>query len=210
MKKTVVLIGFSTAGKSHYSDKIESLNPFEISFQDSDKFLSKEYGGHIYNIFMSLGREEAIAYIEKKEKEFISHLSSSGSTPTLVAAGPFLLIREGWENYYRTHNPFVIHLNKKPESVFKGLIKRKIDQKNKLDISNPNFGSWDKDVTTQEMNGKYVDNSDEDSLKNITRLIKDIEPYYAKYRHEIYDSDLLKDNPILGDELIKAIINRLK
>lgn len=209
-KKIIVLIGFSTAGKSYFSNAIEELDPFEIKFQDSDKFVSKEFKGHIYNIFMDLGRDAALKYIENKEIEFIRQLSDINDIPSIVAAGPFLLTREGWSSFYEEQKPYIIYLKKGSDSVLAGLLERKMKQKRKLDTNSANFGSWDKDVTTKLIDGKYVDLSDQDSLININQLIKNVEPFYLRYMNEVHNSDLLKEDSEKSMELISAIIDRLR
>jgi shikimate kinase len=208
--KTVILIGFSTAGKSHYLRTICKLNPFPIYFLDSDKFASEEYGGHIYNIFMELGREKAIEFITSKEEECINHLSSQLNMPTLVAAGPFLRIRKGWKEYVASHKPHIIYLKKSPENIYIDLCKRKREQKDTLDFNNPNFGSWDLDVTTQKINGTYQDISDDDSLKNINKLLSSVTSIYSEYGQESYDSDILKADSTKSDQLMQTIVDKLR
>ncbi|MCG9880034.1 MAG: hypothetical protein MH472_05495 [Bacteroidia bacterium] len=206
--KIVILIGFSTAGKSHYLRKICEINPFPIYFLDSDKFVSKDYGGHIYNIFLELGREDAIKYIEKKEEECIMHLSEI-RVPTLVAAGPFLLIRNGWDKYFSNYRPQILYLKKPLENIFKDLWIRKENQKRTLDINNPNFGSWDLNVTTEFIDGMYQDISNFSARTNIQRHLSQIEQVYEKYAHEIYNSEQLKYNVDKSNEFISTIIKKL-
>lgn len=198
--KTVILIGFSTAGKSHYLREICKINPFPINFLDSDKFVSKEFGGHIYDIFMQLGREDAIKYIETKEQEFIQHLSDI-KIPTLVAAGPFVPIRNGWDSYVTNSRPQTVYLKKSLDSIYKDLCSRKADQKNTLDVKNPNFGSWDLNVTTEIKDGTYQDIADSSALTNIQGHLSRIVPIYEKYAQETYDSDQLRNNADKSNEL---------
>ncbi|SMO58734.1 shikimate kinase [Solitalea koreensis] len=207
--KTVILTGFSTAGKSHYLREICKINLYPIYFLDSDKFVSKEFDGHIYNIFMKLGREDAIRYIETKEQEFIQHLSDI-KVPTLVAAGPFLLIRDGWDNYVTNFRPQIIYLKKSLENIHKDLSARKADQKNTLDVRNPNFGSWDLSVTTEIKDGTYQDIPDSSALANIKEHLTRIVPIYEKFAQETYDSDQLRNNADKSNALTSTIIEKLR
>ncbi len=208
--QTIILIGFSTTGKSHFAKRLCEINPFEINFQDSDKFAAKEYDNHIYNIFMALGHDRAIEYITKKEQEFIKNLANKEMLPTLVAAGPFLVIRGGWDNYCKVYNPYIIYLKKRPETVYADLISRKEKQKMELDISNPNFGCWDEGVTTEKINGKYYDIDAEKALLNIKNLINSVDGIYKKYSCVTFDSDLLKSSVEKSDEFVQVIIDKLK
>jgi shikimate kinase len=207
--KTVILIGFSTAGKSHYLKTISELNPFPINHLDSDKFVATEYDEHIFNIFMKLGRDKAIQHIETKERDFIKLLPLQ-TKPTLVAAGPWLVIRDGWESYYNTCKPHVIYLSKSAITTFADLCKRKDKQRDILDKNNPHFGSWDHDVTTQKIDGRYQDLPEAEALQKIKKLIYDTDKIYKKFAHEKYDSDILRADPTKSSGLVQSILDKLK
>lgn len=212
-QSTVVLVGFSTAGKSHYLREICKHHDSEFDFLDSDQFVSKNYGGHIYNVFLELGHEEAIKFIENKENEFIDTVLMNNQRPQLIAAGPFLVQRTNWPNFVKERKPYVIHINKIAEHIYDGLIKRKAEQKQnpQLDSSSPNFGCWDKDVTT-EFNGRfYVDLSKSQAVENIQKLLDIINPKYIEYRNVKFESEKLNDkNNLASQELQKLIVTKLK
>jgi len=207
---SVILLGFSTAGKSFYLNRIEKEYPNEFSFLDSDKFVSSAHHGHIFNIFMEIGRDAAITYIENKEKEFIQFVTNYNGKPLLIAAGPFLVIRDGWDKLIANKNPFIIHLDKDPDNIYQGLLQRREKQKEILDISNPNFGSWDKDVTTQINNGVYQDISTNAALENIKEHLIRINPIYQNYRHLTVESETLKSDTGKQQEIIDLIIGKLR
>lgn len=207
---SVILIGFSTAGKSFYLDRIENDYGNEFSFFDSDKSVSSVYNGHIFNIFMEIGRDVAIPYIENKEKEFIKFITNQNRSPQLIAAGPFLVIREGWNKFIEKRNPFIIHLDKHPDEIYHSLLQRREKQKSILDISNTNFGSWDKDVMTQINDGVYQDISKDSALNNIKGHLSRINPIYQKYRHIALDSNTLKVDNDKQNALIDLIIEKLR
>lgn len=206
---TVVLIGFSTTGKSTYLKKIKDGLSDSISDFDSDEFLSREYDGHVYNIFMKLGRE-AIKYIESKEEEFLRFVTAYSDKPQLIAAGPFLVQRkEEWDRFVNERNPYIIHLNKSVESIYEWLIKRREKHKGELDVSNPNFGSWDDGVTTELLNGKYQDLPKSRSLENIKGHLDAITPVYENYRDAVFDSDTLWNDSEMSNGLVKLISAKL-
>jgi len=208
----VILIGFSTTGKSHFLKEIMKGYPNEFSLHDSDKFASALFDCHIYNIYMKLGRKAALEYIKNKEIEFIQCMINQFEKPQLIAAGPALVSRLGWKELVESRNPFIIHLDKSKDSIFEGLSDRRQDQKVKLDTTNANFGSWDCDVLTKFENGEYVDVSRDVALRNIESHLSGLQQDYIKYRtgEESYDSDLLKSDEGKTNELINLIVNQLR
>jgi hypothetical protein len=159
---------------------------------------------------MQIGRDAAIDYIETKERKFLQFITNYNSKPQLIAAGPFLVIRDGWDKFVKKRNPIVIHLDKNPEGIYQGLLQRRQRQKEKLDISNPNFGSWDNDVTTELKNGKYQDISEVTAIENVKGHLGRINPIYHRYRHFCFDSDSLKNNDKEQQKLIELILLKLR
>lgn len=79
--RTIVLMGFSTAGKSSITRLIEQDKNYYslIYFHDTDYYIAKEFNPndpHIYHIFLQLtkndkiNRKEVFDFISAKEKEF--------------------------------------------------------------------------------------------------------------------------------------------
>ena len=208
-RSTVVLVGFSTAGKSFYLQKIEKGYSNRFSFFDSDKSVSSAYDAHIFNIFMAIGREAAIDYIENKEEQFLRFVTKFTRKPQLIAAGPFLVIRSGWDKFIKKRNPFIIHLDKKSENVYNGLIERRQGHISRLDISNPNFGSWDQNIITQVHNGRYKEVLPEVGLANINAQLVLLNPLYQKYGDILFDSNELKSSIDRQQDLTYLIIQKL-
>lgn len=159
---------------------------------------------------MEIGREAAISYIENKEREFLQYIINQTRKPQLIAAGPFLVVRDGWNTFIEKMKPFIIHLDKHPDAIYQGLLQRREKQKSTLDTSNHNFGSWDKDVTTQLSDGTYQDISNDSALENINGHLSRINPVYQKNRHVVIDSESLKVDRDKQQELIDLIINNLR
>jgi shikimate kinase len=168
-----VLLGFSTTGKSTilkyfrkgYADAIETV--------DSDGEISKEDGSHIYNVFLRFvdrgNTHLAIEEIERREHLFLEK-AGPGTKPLLLAAGPFLPIRElEWSAFVERVRPICFYLQKTPEGVLKGLRERRARHLLCKQLANrPGFGCWDRGVTTEFRNGQWVEIKDpERALQNI-------------------------------------------
>jgi len=206
---TVILIGFSTSGKSYYLKQIEKNYPGQFSLIDSDEFISANYDGHIYNIFLTLGRQKAIEEIERRETEFIQMLPDI-KEDLLIAAGPFIVIRDGWDEFVRENNPYIIFLDRKAETVYESLNVRRLKQKQELDIQNPNFGSWDLDVLVNFENGKYLDLPKEKVVEKIQTHINNLLPIYRYYGNYVFDSDNLRTDQNQSEGLLSLILLNLK
>lgn len=206
----VILIGFSTTGKSYFRSKIEKEYGEKFCCRDSDQFVARFHDEHIFKIFLAMGKKDALAYIEAQEREFIREISKPHDKPLLVSAGPFLVIREGWDELIKAKAPFVIHIEKSPLGIYDGLCDRRRKHMNELDVNDPNFGSWDNDVLTRLENGKYVDVHREVALDNITNHLRNVTPDYVNCRNHVVDGDTLKSSPLKSRELIELIISKLE
>lgn len=206
----VILVGFSTTGKSHFLKEVKSRCNEKFHYKDSDQFVSRLFNNHIYNIFMEKGSKDALKYIEEQENEFIMELSKPHDKPLLVSAGPFLVIREGWKDLITiTKTPYIIHIEKSVPSIYDGLCERRRKHMNELDISHPNFGSWDNGVLTMLENGKYVEMDRADSLASISKHFKEITKYYVDCRDCAVDGDNLRNSSTQSNEVIELIISKL-
>src|SRR4051812_11038544 len=89
---TIVLMGFSCAGKSTILREA-SLRWPAVRTIDSDEHIAESFGGHIYNTFLEFGRERALDLIEAGERNLLNSLMDEES-PRLLAAGPALPSRD--------------------------------------------------------------------------------------------------------------------
>lgn len=195
MPPIVVLVGFSTAGKSTYLREIKEKHRKRVNYIDSDETICKKAGKeHIYNLFMSMGRATALSYVEDQESLLLKELVSNDKKPILLAAGPFLPLRLTWPEFEKNLRPFVIHLDITAESVYDGLMGRKMRQlkDSSLDQTSPNFRSWDKDVTTELVNGNYIDLSREQSINNIRTHLTGVTNVYKRLRSSMFSVEDLK------------------
>jgi len=205
--KTIVLMGFSTAGKSSISRLLEENPKYNelIDFKDSDKYIASQFDPikpNIYKIFLNLtkvsiqnniiviDRAEVFEYINKKAKEFLRKLLTINSTSKkcrIKAGCPFLNSDNNneWSEFIKTAKPDYILLKITAQRAYKKLIERHISQSKNPEICNhPNFGSWDLGVTKAFDTNRFKLLREEDALNNIISLINSVEPAYIDYCKE--------------------------
>lgn len=82
-------INHSPIFRKTYGDALDTL--------DSDESISREDGGHIYNVYLRFrdgaNTGPSIQAIASREREFLRS-TGTGTKPLLLTPGPFLLIRE--------------------------------------------------------------------------------------------------------------------
>jgi shikimate kinase len=147
----VLLIGFSTTGKSSMLKGLKTEINSDIELLDSDYEISRLYNHHIYGLFLDNhkkddpeNRQEIMDEISSSEDFFLKHLMQLSKT-YIAALGPNIHTRTSWENYYTKENHFIIFLKANVESVYKGLIRREDDLFNAHGNS-PAFGNWNQGV----------------------------------------------------------------
>lgn len=146
-----ILLGFSTTGKSTISRAFESLKiAGALDVYDTDKMIGSAFGGHIYNVYLSLvtgsSTAPAITEIDRRERDFLSAFSPT--RPSLIVAGPHLVIRPGWGPFMSTWRPVGFYLTITANDVYDGLMHRYIEEHAEVG-HHPAFGSWNDGVTTQ-------------------------------------------------------------
>ncbi|MBZ0291818.1 MAG: hypothetical protein K8L99_04550 [Anaerolineae bacterium] len=158
---TVVLIGFSCAGKSRILEPLKAYiaekglpKPFEV---DTDKKITeRDYpDGGIYSVFLDKSVEDdtapAINYIAQREKEVLKELLVM-EAPAIVAAGPLILQRQPeWGDFMSKHKPTIVWLKLNPSRTVAGLKDRENRYREKpFDgkpaSEHPGFGCWNKDI----------------------------------------------------------------
>lgn len=206
MAPIVLLTGFSIAGKSTLLKPCKKF----VKCIDTDELVAERAGfEHIYDIFMARGPKEATHLIEQKENEILHSLSNLDEEPLLIAAGPFLMIRENWESFHEKRNPFVVHLMIDEKNVYRGLMGRRNNQMKKMDQSNPFFGSWDNDVTTTMNGEKYIDVPQDEALQNIKKHLMNATGIYYKYDDCRFESMKIRRDPSYEKAAIDTIKENL-
>lgn len=213
--RTVVLMGFSTAGKSTILKRFKSKYNQQIMTIDTDAKIASKHGNHIYNVFFKMvnGNDTrcALEYIKRREREILESLEPD-STPCLIAAGPILPAREPqWTLFVQRVNPICFYLELTAEEVYEGLCKRRDRHINNGLNSRPEFDCWDKDVTTEFKNGKWILLSEDRALRNIRKQMLIPVQVYKKYcKGRTYRARDVKCNTALQDELDRRIAESLK
>lgn len=182
---TVVLLGFSTAGKSNVLRHFKSLLGDSIDTIDSDSEMSKEYGGHIYLLFSKLvngkDRSRALTCIEDRENAILRWLQPV-SKPRLIAFGPAIPSRHEWDGFLKRVRPTVFYLELSECEVQEGLKKRR-DKHIKDGLESlPAFGSWDDDVSTiyDAKSGRWIPIEDGGKVySNIQKHMAGLTPLYS-------------------------------
>jgi shikimate kinase len=182
---TVVLLGFSTAGKSTILSDFETKYP-QLQTIDTDQRIARDHRGHIYQVYLDLvsgsDRQPALDYIDEKERVILKSIQVSAG-PRLIAAGPFLPLRNPeWDDFLGRVHPLCLHLDLDPSDVYDGLISRRCEHlKDQAIVNHPAAGSWDEGVTTEYQHGKWVDVPREKALENISKLMQGPFSVYKKY-----------------------------
>lgn len=183
MPPCVVLLGFSTTGKSSIRRDFEARYGARLRVLDSDLEISKQNGEHVYNVYLHYRDGEstapAIKAIEDRETQFL-RTEYPTDKPILVAAGSFLSIRPGWEDFIKRYRPTFFYLSKTPAQVLDGLLtRRRKQQATQPDLaSDPGFGCWDQDVTTEYRQGCWVELPRNAALANVERHMRGMDAKY--------------------------------
>ncbi|SFW67936.1 nucleoside/nucleotide kinase family protein [Chitinophaga sancti] len=217
----VLLVGFSTTGKSSLINELSGQLPDNVEMIDSDKAISKDFDGHIYKLFLAqhdikdpIARVSIMESIHQGENNFIRDLKLK-KQPYIAAIAPNVHTRPEWHNFLYSVNPFVIFLKAEIESVYKGLKIReeKLYQTHK---DNSGFGIWNLYVTRfyDEEKGQYLELPESVAKQNISELIQINEKEYKKIANATFEANeiaswhrdfqQIKKNEVLN--LIKAKI----
>lgn len=170
--KCVVLLGFSTTGKSRILRDFRECDGQAVDTLDSDEQISQQDGGHIYNVFLRFrdgsSTAASLRAIEAREREFL-RAAGPAAKPMLLASGPFLPIRQPeWSDFLKRVRPACFYLEKDPPDVLDGLLERRARHLRDPGLaSDPGFGCWDQGVTTEYRNGGWVEVSRNQALANV-------------------------------------------
>lgn len=178
---TVVLLGYSCAGKSRIAGEVCKRWP-TVESLDSDAMIAEPYGGHIYQMFFSLGRAGALDQIERSENDFLDSVSPSDNS-RVIAAGPNLPNRVRWPSFVRRVDPTFIYLVLTPEEECEALLARRAQHSRDPAIAkNPLFGSWDEGLTTShQADGVWKELDQSTALQNIETEMAPSTLLYERY-----------------------------
>jgi len=187
-----VLLGFSTAGKStilrRFGEKYSEQELFRI---DTDQRVAMDYidpndgKAHMYEVFLKRldgsNRDHALSYIHTRERVTLNWMRNDGR-PRLIAAGPFLPMREPeWSDFVRREHPVCFLLDLTPEEVYQGLINRRTRHEEQRINNRVGFGCWDDGVTTTYNGSEWVLLPAAEAMEKINRLLTNATSRYSKY-----------------------------
>lgn len=189
--RQVILIGFSTTGKTTFIDKHKEklVNREKI---DTDKIISKDFEESISKIYYSFQNlEDAYAYINKKEIEVLNYLSKADNN-IIIAAGPGIPSKPEFSNYVKLKNPHVVLLERPVEEIYDSLLKRRNRMKAEISHQRPDFGKWDIGVIVDEHLNEYPKNI---AISKIQSLLNERKNDYKKHSTLVVNSsDIFSDN----------------
>jgi shikimate kinase len=180
---TVVLVGFSCAGKSTILRRAKDEWP-EVICWDTDEQLALDHLGtdgrpHIFQMFVDLGRARALQKVDGLERDFLDRQNET-TAPTLIAAGPFIPTRQpSFNNFVRRVRPSFIYLSQTPELVVAGLRARR--ERHVAELAGlPNVGPWDEDIQTKREGDEWVTLSDSLIRRNVNRSLSGVVATYQR------------------------------
>ena len=185
---TVVLLGFSTAGKSSILRAFKDRYGDDLETIDTDESVASRHRGHIYNIFIEMTEGgdtmPALRYIERKEDEVLKSIKES-ILPRLIAAGPWVPVRDEWEPFVTRVSPICFYLQKTVQEVYKGLKDRRKRHRAQGVNESKVFGCWDEGIMSrhQVANGKHSwpEMSPKSAVPKIKVNLDHLEQTYKRY-----------------------------
>jgi shikimate kinase len=181
-KRHFLLIGFSCTGKTALAKRAFGA----ASVMDSDDELLKwvhdkkgERHAHIFQIYMSHGRNQALNVIEEAEKALIGQWAQD-ETPKIISLGPgFPLHKDEWKKLREVS--FVVLLRRSPQEIYESLKQRRTQifedcpQAKKHD-------NWDVGVMVDEQSREYAPWK---AVEKIEKLLEQRELDYSDNDGEI-------------------------
>lgn len=218
MNHKVILLGFSTAGKSTVLERFQNAYTAEqLNTVDTDKRVGAAFGGNIFKIFQQEGNvsgddtTEALRLIKLRENEILLSLIDERS-PCLIAAGPALPSRENFPLFLQSGAECIL-LNTTAEVVYDGLVRR--HEKHVADglDRDPNFGCWDKGTSKAYVDGRWELVGFAKGVENIKREMAPLQSYYEHYtpdnRFRRWDAAKIRTDRKTTKEFYKSVADYL-
>jgi len=181
--RVVVLLGYSTAGKStvlrHFRDAYQE----RLFTADTDALVAAGSSGHIYNVFFRLADGEntgpALEFIQEEENRILNELIGENE-PLLIAAGPAVPIRNNWNRFLAEKRPECFYLDLSAAEVYNGLVDRDSRHRREGLHRRPNYGCWDRNSSKRFVAGEWLLMEPADAVPVITRNMAEcIQAYVA-------------------------------
>ncbi|MEP7128367.1 MAG: shikimate kinase [Chitinophagales bacterium] len=194
----ILLMGFSTTGKSSILEELKKEIGDSVKYIDSDSEISKNYNNHIFRLFIDKhtdedpeNRKDIMDEISNGENSFLKNLTEFQDA-YIAALGPNVHIRSNWNEYYSKTKSYVIFLKADVDTVYQGLIRRE-DKLYPQFENNPAFGNWNQGVI-RRYNPKtklYERLSENEAKRNISQLIDVNENQYSKFANSTFNANTL-------------------
>ncbi|HOY21269.1 MAG TPA: shikimate kinase [Haliscomenobacter sp.] len=200
--KQIILIGFSTTGKSSLIKKIKRDIPTctRDSF-DTDEIISKDFNSSISNIFYQLGRDKALLEITQREVQIIDDLMYS-SDNLIIAAGPGIPFHDNFKEYISIKKPHVILLEKSADNIYESLKNRRLELRGRLKEPRSDFGIWDIGVMVDENNIEF---GKETAVAKINNLLRQRDPIYKSFAKFIFKTSEVLDDSKIPEEILNIL-----
>jgi shikimate kinase len=198
--RQIILIGFSTTGKSTFIKKNKDRLANRRTI-DTDKVISKDFGESISKIYYSFRHlEDAYRLINEKEIEVIKSLTQLGDN-IIIAAGPGIPSKLEFVNYIHIKKPHVVLIQRPTEEIYYSLLDRRNKMKVEVEHQRLDFGKWDVGVIVDENLSEYPKDI---AISKIQALLDERESDYNRFA-----TLKLKSNDIFSGNLPQALLDIL-
>ncbi len=221
---TVILIGFSCAGKSTLRKgltrwmRVQSIER-KIEFVDTDDQIAGEEDA-IYRLFITRVRKngdrtEAIQFIEDQENTFLRTFTSA-SPDCIIAAGPLLPLRTEWPEFLKRTQAKCVWLTITPERAYKELRARQESLGNKMIDGKKlsqhwQYGCWNDGVVTyfHDSNRRWQLYFEDECINYIRKLIDSWSEVYKNHSILTLDFRSVRSDSEDAANMFKAVFELL-
>jgi len=193
--KHLLLIGFSCTGKTGLGRSVFGDERIIDSDDSILAWIGRAKGtkvDHIYELYMSAGREQATHWIEEAEEALIDTWAAD-SQKKIISLGPGFPLRVNWSRLRAAGEVVLFRLD--PDAIYDRLTARR----DAIFAECPEAAkhdTWDVGVMVDENRNKY---SRADAVANITRLLTEREGYYKNADHEMSTENKIEAERKLRD-----------
>jgi shikimate kinase len=214
MSRTVVLVGFSTSGKSTLRRELRTTYGDTFEFIDTDVELGRPYGGHVRDMYLALRQgtdtSPALDFVQRTERDILNSIAP-GEKPLLVVTGPFVPLRElEWSSFVSRVNPIIYYLRLSPDEAYEGLLDRRSRGSDEIKAVD-GYGCWDEGSMTyfNATTGKWDDLPEAFARPNMQRLMAANVAVYQRFASAERTYDVRRLTPEQRQMLLTAVARDL-
>ena len=178
--RQIILIGFSTTGKSTLINKIADKFPHRAKF-DTDKEISKDFCNSIANIYYAHENLSDTHNLIREQESTVLNALTKAENNLIIAGGPGIPFSRAFPNYIEVKKPHVVLIERPVQEIYESLLDRRNKMKSKPEHQRPDFGIWDLDLMVKMENGSLVDYSKDEAVAKITSVINQRHDDYNKF-----------------------------